>query len=97
MTVQLIVQIALFLSALTCLISAGFVTSAMIGEVNRRLPEKDQISYLWGHYSKYRKINLEYRRLYPAGRLIFYNRLLTFAGFGFVLALVLGWRFGLFH
>jgi hypothetical protein len=55
------------------MIWSGFITSAIIGEINRKLSEKDQISYLWGHYPKYRRIKYEYRRLYPNGRLWLYQ------------------------
>jgi hypothetical protein len=96
MSFQLIVQILIFLSAISCMIWAGFVTFAIIGEINRKLPEKDQISYLWGYPAKSRRINDEYRRLYPTGRLLFYGRALVCAAFGFLLALALGWRFGVF-
>ena len=96
MSFQLIAQIFLLLSAVSCMIGAGFVTFAVIGEVNRKLPEEEQISYLWSHYWKSRKIKYEYGRLYPTGRLWFYGNVLTYAAFGFLLALVLGWRFGIF-
>jgi len=59
----------LFAAAVTCAVLGGYVMFAMIGEVNRKLPEDQQISYLWGHYAKYQRILREYRRLYPKGRL----------------------------
>ena len=96
-TTQIVFQILLISPALTCLISAAFVTSATIGELNRKLPKSDQISYLWGYHAKYRRINEEYRRLYPDGRLLLYNRALTFSGLGLILVWVLGWRFGIFR
>ena len=97
MTFQLVAQIFLLLSAVSCMIWAGFVTSAIIGEVNRKLPENDQISYLWSYYAKSRRIKYEYRRLYPKGRLLLYEGVLTGAAFGFLLILVLCWRFGVFR
>jgi hypothetical protein len=96
MSLQLLAQLLIFLSAVSCMIGAGFVTFAIIGEINRKLSEKDQISYLWSHYWKSRRIESEYRRLYPSGRLFFYGRVLTYAAFGFLLALALGWRSGIF-
>src|SRR5579859_6373890 len=77
MTLQFLSQIILLMLAISCMIWSGFITSAIIGEINRKLPEKDQISYLWGHYAKYRRIKLEYRRFYPNGRLWFYQGILT--------------------
>jgi len=62
----------------------------MIQEINRKLPEKEQISYLWGHPVKYRKIKNEYRRLYPSGRLLFHLKVLTYMGLGLLVVLALG-------
>jgi hypothetical protein len=96
MNLETIAQLLIFLSAISCMIGAGFVTSVIIREINRKLPEKDQISYLWSHYWKSRRIKYEYRKLYPSGRLLFYLGVLTYTAFGFLLALALGWRFGVF-
>jgi hypothetical protein len=72
------------------LISASASLNASIGEINRKLPETERISYLGGHRTKYRRIKQEYQRPYPDGRLSFYSKFLTLAGFGFALLLVLG-------
>src|SRR5579863_4395898 len=96
MTFQFLSQIILFLLALSCVIWSGFITTMIIGEINRKLPEKDQISYLWGHYAKARRIKYEYRRLYPNGRLWLYQGILTYTAFGLLVLLALGWRFGIF-
>ena len=54
---------------ISCLLISGFLFIQEIGEVNRKLPENEQISY-WGmHADKAWKIKHEYRRLYPNGRL----------------------------
>ena len=46
----------------------------MIGEVNRRLPEDQQVSYLWGYPGKLSGIREQYKRFYPKGTL---SRVLT--------------------
>jgi len=51
------------------MILSGFVISAMVGEVNRQLPDDRRISYLWGYPGKVGEIRQEYKRLYPHGRL----------------------------
>jgi hypothetical protein len=51
---------------------------------------------LWGHYAEYRRIRLEYRRLYPNGKLWLYQGILTYAAFALLLLVALGWRFGIF-
>ncbi len=86
--------IGLLSTAISCIIGAGFVQFAMIGEINRKLPEKDQISYLFGYSEKYQRIFREYRRLYPNGRLILYFKTLLWMGFG--LLAVFAWQFGMF-
>src|SRR5258706_21566 len=53
----------------TLAISSALVVSAMIGEVNRRLPDDQQISYLWGYPGKISGIKEKYKRFYPKGSL----------------------------
>ncbi len=51
------------------MIGSALVISAMIGEVNRRLPEDQQVSYLLGYPGKLTRIKHEYKQLYPKGNL----------------------------
>jgi hypothetical protein len=53
----------------TCAVLAGYVAVTMIGEVNRKLSDDKQISYLWWHYWKQQRLFSEYTRLYPRGSL----------------------------
>jgi hypothetical protein len=89
------VLFGLFLIAISCVISANFVLFAMIGEINRKLPDDQRISYFWFHPAKYRRIYNEYRRLFPAGRYLIYYRSLLYSGFA--LLGVFAWRFGMFR
>src|SRR5690348_10430076 len=50
-------------------IGSSLVIYAMIGEVNRRLPEDQQVSYLWGYPGKLSGIREQYKRFYPKGAL----------------------------
>jgi len=59
----------LLAGAVTLMICSGLVIFAMIGEVNRRLPEDQQVSYLWGYPGKLSGIRDQYRRFYPTGTL----------------------------
>ena len=52
----------------TCGIVSGFFLMVEIGEINRKVPESEQISYLGIHPVKMARIKSEYKRLYPAGR-----------------------------
>ncbi len=61
--------VTLLAAAGTCALLGGFATFAMIGEINRKLSEHDQVSYLGGSYSKFDYVLREYKRQYPKGRL----------------------------
>ena len=56
--------------ALGLTIWSDLVVSAMIEEVNRRLPEDQQVSYLWAYPGKLSKIKDHYKRFYPKGVLV---------------------------
>jgi hypothetical protein len=96
MSIQVYTQIFILLAGVSCMIFGALMINTIIGEINRKLPENEQISYFGGHRTKYHRIREEYRRLYPDGRLLFYSRVFSFAGIGFLLLLALGWRFGIF-
>jgi hypothetical protein len=58
----------IFLSlAATCAILSGLVIVLEIGEINRKLPDSEQIRYLGLHPGKMAHIKSEYKRLYPNG------------------------------
>ena len=95
MTVNLKITLSLFVAAQTLILLSGFVLFAIIGEVNRRVPDEQRFSYLWGHFSKYVAILREYRRLYPAGRLSMYFKVSLSSGF--ILLLGAAWQLGLFR
>ncbi len=64
-------EAAVFLSlAASCSIISGLLTYLEVGEVNRRLSEDEQISYLFIRYpGQMAKIKTQYKRFYPTGRL----------------------------
>lgn len=61
--------VILFVSATSLVIGANLVLYVMVGEINRKLPEDQQIGYLGFYPSKAFKITREYRRFYPNGNL----------------------------
>lgn len=95
MPANLKVAVILFVLAQTFILLSGFIRFAMIGEVNRRLPDEQQISYLLGHFAKYRRIHTEYQRLYPEGRLGANFR--ASLALGFTLLLGSAWQLGFFR
>jgi hypothetical protein len=92
---RIIVGIVAFLLAQTCIIWANFVLYAMIGKVNRKLPDDEQLGYMWFYWSKNRRIFREYRCLYPSGSLNILCKSLGAAGFA--LMAVVAWAIGFFH
>lgn len=68
-TYKWVIPAAAFGIAGTCMILGGYVTSAMIGDVNRVVPESERISYVGGTPGKWARIFREYRRHYPRGAL----------------------------
>ena len=74
------IAILLFLSGISCIIKANFIEFAMIGEINRKLPEADQISKAWRYPGKHSKVQSEYRRFYPEGRLLSQYRTILYSG-----------------
>lgn len=61
--------VVLFCAGVSLAILSNFVLYAMIGKINRFLPDNDQIGYLLFYPSKAARIGREYRRYYPKGRL----------------------------
>lgn len=75
--------------AVSCAVLSGFILAQEIGEINRRLPEDQQVSYWWMYAEKFVRVKNEYRRLYPNGRLYTLGRAFEVAAaFFFVLALL---------
>lgn len=94
-TPDLLQGFALFSVALTFILFSGFLTFAMIGEINRKMPDTEKIPYLLGHPAKYFKILREYRRLYPAGHLKLYFHICFFIGVAFLISSA--WSLGFFR
>jgi hypothetical protein len=55
--------------AVTLMIASNVIIAAMVGEVNRKLPEDQQISSGWRYPGKFSEISDQYKRFYPNGPL----------------------------
>ena len=78
-----------FFLAVNCFIVSSLLNWQQIAEVNRKLPDEEQISY-WGFRTfKQIKIRQEYKRLYPSGKLLLLSNVFQWAGFGFFLLTVI--------
>lgn len=85
--------VALFCLACSCAILSSFFLWQQIGEINRKLPDNEQISY-WGmHPFKMATIRREYKRLYPSGRIDLLRRSFQYAGFALLVLLLMLLRF----
>jgi hypothetical protein len=91
---SLIINTLVFATAISCIIAAGFLLFAMIGEINRQVPADQRISYFGGRWEKYSKIYAEYKRVCPGGLLLLSYRILLVLGFG--LLLMFAWLIGIF-
>ena len=78
--------VVLFAVGGTLIIASSFIFYVMIGEVNRKLPENQQIGYLFFYPAKVFRITREYRRLYPHSRLNTIRIILTLIGGILILA-----------
>jgi hypothetical protein len=73
--------VALMCLAVSCGILSAFFLWQQIGEINRKLPDDEQISY-WGmHPIKMARIKREYVRLYPSGKIDLMRRIFQYAAF----------------
>jgi hypothetical protein len=86
-----VTAVVLFVLSTVFGLISNFVLFAIIGEVNRKLPDEQQISYLGWHLAKYMRTIGEYRRLYPGGRLVQYH--FGFFALAMSLFLAFGWVF----
>jgi len=65
----------------TLIITSGFILYAMIGKVNRKLPDNEQISYVFFYPTKALKITRKFRHLYPRSHLNTVRIVLNVLGF----------------
>jgi hypothetical protein len=85
-----------FLSgALTFTMLSALLLYMMIGQVNRKLPNEEQIPYLFMYPGKVRRIKQEHRRFFPESRM---NTLrVACNALAALLAAALAWRVGIFR
>lgn len=74
------IAVLLFLSGISCIIKANLLEFRMIDEINRNLPKVEQISKAWNYPGKESRVQSEYRRLYPEGRLLSKYKAVLYSG-----------------
>jgi hypothetical protein len=73
----------------SCAIISGFLIYQEIGEVNRKLSKHEQIRFFFMYPGKMQKIQAEYRRFYPKGRVDLWRKVFEVACFIFMAATAL--------
>ena len=74
-----VVTVLLFVGSVSCMIFANIIDTIVVGEVNRRSPVRKE-SYLWWTPAKARRLNAEYRKYFPLGKLHYYAWILGILG-----------------
>jgi hypothetical protein len=84
--------------AIACVIVCGLLGTLasfdMIDKVNAKLSENEKFAEMWWYSSKTMRLHREYKRLYPAGRLLLRVRVL--GALMFALIVIAAWSFGFF-
>ena len=94
MSVRVIVGIVAIACCSVCGLVSTVLTFEMVDKVNEKLPKAEQFGHLVWYVDKSLRLNREYKRLYPDGRLLLRTRVLMI--FGFVSVVVAAWGFGVF-
>jgi len=87
--------LGLFLIATGLSILASVIFLMIVGEVNRKLPDDQQISYFFWYATKNRKVLRLYRHFYPQSRMVCLWRLCV--GLTAIFGLAFAWKFGFFR
>ena len=95
MTSSLVIPLIMFTAAVSLVLIENFILFAIIGEVNRKLPENEQIGYLFWYPGKFGRIKRRYHEFYPNGRLLsaFYACVIV----SIILLLATAWKLGFFR
>lgn len=93
-TRQLIFSFLTLCSSITFIVLANMLVLIMVGEINRKKRDSEQISYLGFTFVKGIKVITEYRRLYPSGTLHIF--MIAFLAGAMCLLLVFAWQLGFF-
>jgi hypothetical protein len=69
---MLIAALVAFLLGMTGIVLGNMFWFMIVGEVNRRKTDAEQVSYFGNHFAKAQNVLGEYRKHYPNGKLHFY-------------------------
>jgi hypothetical protein len=86
--------LALFGAGLSFVITGNLLLFVVVGEVNRKLPDNQQVQYFPWYPGKLSKVTALYSQHYPRGRLLLLYR--GCLALGAVLGLAFAWKAGFF-
>lgn len=78
-TVKSVVEFVLILCMGGLGLAGSLTALQMVDEVNAKLPTNEQFNGLGWYAAKTQRLHREYRRLFPSGRLLWRQRILTVA------------------
>jgi hypothetical protein len=87
--------LGLFLIAVGLIILSSLIHLIIVAEVNRKLPDDQQINYFFWYFAKNRRVMQLYRQFYPHSRMIFLYR--SCVGLAAIFGLAFAWKFGFFR
>jgi len=87
--------LGLFLIATGLIILANFINISIVAEVNRKLPDSEQVNYFFWYPGKFAKVKHLYRRFHPQGHMI--ALLYWSTGLASVFLLACAWKLGFFR
>jgi len=94
MTARVISGVVALACTPICGLSGMVVVLEMVDKVNDKLPKKEQFDPMGWYLSKRYRLNREYRRLYPDGRLL--SKVRTLEALMIACFLLAAWGFGIF-
>jgi hypothetical protein len=93
MAARIVVGIVALACGSICCMIATFANFEMLYRVNASLPKSDQFNALGWYFFKTQRLHREYKRLYPAGRLLLKLRVLMALMIGCLFIAVWGFEF----
>jgi hypothetical protein len=87
--------VILLFGMVTCGLASKLKTFKIIDEVNQKLPAEQQFAHIGWYPQSYSRLIRTYKRLYPSGRLVWQEAVLTCVQFGCLLAVAELAGFGL--
>ena len=87
--------LGLFLIAIGLGIFSSFISLIIVAEVNRKLPDSEQVNYFFWYPGKFLKVKRLYQKFYPQRHLVFLYYLCVWLAGAFMLAFA--WKLGFFR